>query len=418
MTMRHLFIIPLVILLFGVQGAIAASIDISPAGNGTFIIQGSGMDGVAGIQLIVTYDKSSLASPSVTQGSLVSGAMMAANTNNPGSINIAIINTKPFSGSGQVATITFGTHTGNGSITVSSSMINGAGAALPGGKGMASASDYQTSTAGSSGTITTPGVPFSQPTASSGSTGSSSSSTAPAPTATTYVGSVTTPADGQTRNSDQPRNTATKQSETPAVPEQSTEPAAGRQEESAAELPPVVEPKKADKIKVTTYAGILDLFRTYKGERSPAIFTALFSNEISPAIHQEPAVVLSDGTTPVKILVKLAASGDRSPNFSLNGAKLLSLKKGDPSTWIVEALPKAGVMQATLTILTEGDLIEYPLTLAPVVAGVSSADTEFAVFLADPKRDLNGDGRHDYQDDFVYTANFLIKKGTGGDIKK
>ncbi len=277
---------------------------------------------------------------------------------------------------------------------------------------MASASDYQTSTAGSSGTITTPGVPFSQPGASTGSTGS------PSNTATTYVGTMTTPPDGQTRNSDQPRNAATKQSETPAVPEQSTEPAAGRQEESAAELPPVVEPKKADKIKVTTYAGILELFRAYKGERSPAIFTALFSNEISPAVHQEPAVVLSDGTTPVKILVKLAASGDRSPNFSLNGAKLLSLKKGDPSTWIVEALPKAGVMQATLTILTEGDLIEYPLTLAPVVAGVSSADTEFAVFLADPKRDLNGDGRHDYQDDFVYTANFLIKKGAGGDIKK
>ena len=413
MTIRHLLIIPLFVLLFGVQGSFAASIAITPTGNGTFIIQGNGMDGVAGIQLLVKYDTASMASPSVTQGSLVSGAMMAANTNNPGSINIAIINTKPFSGSGQVASINFATHTGTGSITVSSSMINSKGAPVAGG-GTVNASDYQTSTTGSSSSGDLSG----QSGGSTGSTGSSSSTTATAPTATTYVGTVTTPPDGQNRNSDQPRNTEIKQAETPVVPEQSNEPATAKPEEPAADATPATEPKKADRIKVTTYSGVLDLFRAYRGERSSAIFTALFSNEISPTIRQEPAVVLSDGKTPVKIFVKLETSGDRSPNFSLNGAKLVSLKKDAASTWVVEALPKVGIMQATLTILTESELIEYPLTLAPAVAGISPAEAEFAAFLADSKRDLNGDGRHDYLDDFIYTANSLVKKAAGGNTKK
>ena len=37
--------------LFGVQGAFAASVAITPSGNGSFVIQGNGMEGVAGIEL-------------------------------------------------------------------------------------------------------------------------------------------------------------------------------------------------------------------------------------------------------------------------------------------------------------------------------------------------------------------------------
>jgi hypothetical protein len=80
-------------------------------------------------------------------------------------------------------------------------------------------------------------------------------------------------------------------------------------------------------------------------------------------------------------------------------------------------------MRATMTIMTDSDIIEYPLTLAPPIKDISPAEANFTVFLKDsgatpPKRDLNGDGRHDYLDDFIYTANYLIRKGAAGKIKK
>jgi hypothetical protein len=54
---------------------------------------------------------------------------------------------------------------------------------------------------------------------------------------------------------------------------------------------------------------------------------------------------------------------------------------------------------------------------------ISPFVADFAQFLKDgsepkPKRDLNGDGRHDYQDDFIYTVNYLIVKDSVGKVKK
>ena len=174
---------------------------------------------------------------------------------------------------------------------------------------------------------------------------------------------------------------------------------------------------------MTSYKGVLDNFREYKGEKSPASFIALFNKEITPTVRQEPAVALSDGKTPLKLRVTLEKAVDKSPTFSLNGAKLVSLNRDASSAWIIEALPQAGTERASLTIMTDSDIIDYPLTLAPPIKDISPAEADFAAFLKDsgaavPKRDLNGDGRHDYLDDFIYTANYLVRKGAAGKIKK
>lgn len=175
---------------------------------------------------------------------------------------------------------------------------------------------------------------------------------------------------------------------------------------------------------MTSYKGTLENFRAYKGEKTPANLIALFNKKIAPAIRQEPAVVLSDGKTPVKIVAKIETADGKAPNFSLDGAKLVSLSKDDASsTWIVETLPQTSTVRASLTILTDSDIIVYPLTLAPPVEGVSSAEEDFVVFLKDsgaatPKRDLNGDGIHDYLDDYIYTANYLMRKSSTGKAKK
>ena len=157
---------------------LAASVSVTPTGNpASFSVDGTGMDGVAGIQLDIAYDAASMSSPTVTQGGLVSGAMLAANTSRPGFIKIAIVSTRAFSGSGQIATISFASKTGSGGITsVTSSMIDSKGSSL------ASSTTNVAAETATQGFITTPGVPFSQP-----------SQQTTSPTTTTQQGSSTTP---------------------------------------------------------------------------------------------------------------------------------------------------------------------------------------------------------------------------------
>jgi hypothetical protein len=412
MTRIPVLLMMIALVFMSVQAALAASVTIIPAAAGTYILQGDGMDGVAGIDLTLIYDSSSLSGPTVSQGSLVAGALMGVNTSNPGSIKIAIISTRVFSGSGQIATVNFATRNGTGGITSAFvNMINSQGAPItsqvvvPGGG---------TATATPPGFTTTPGVPFSQP--GTAATGTSSVSAAVASSVTTTLGVVSVPADVQPKID-------TKPADTPRVPERTAEPATAAPVVPSDEVKTAAESQKPDRVKMTSYKGVLDIFRAYSGEKTPSIFTALFNREITPAIRQEPSASLSDGNTALNILVKFETSVDTAPNFSLNGATLLSLNRDASLAWTIEALPRAGSVQATLTILTDSEIIEYPLTVAPPVEGISPAEEDFAVFLTDsgaakPRRDLNGDGRHDYLDDFIYTANYLKKQSARGTTKR
>ena len=95
-----------------------ASLSIVPAGNGNYVLQGDKLVGVAGMQITVSYDSSAMSSPSVSQDDLFSGAMFAANANIPGTIRVALVGTTPFSGSGQIATVSFASDAGTGSISL------------------------------------------------------------------------------------------------------------------------------------------------------------------------------------------------------------------------------------------------------------------------------------------------------------
>ncbi|MFA7062471.1 MAG: cohesin domain-containing protein [Pedobacter sp.] len=428
---RHLFSI-VFILLLEASIAMGASVSVKASGNGVFILQGDHMDGVAGIDLNVNYDSSSLASPKVDQGRLVSGgAMFTANPNfGLNAIKISIIRTSAFSGTGPLAVIAFASHTGSGIITVSTSMIDSNGNTVLGGE-RTSATDFQTSTIDSKNFISTAGVPFNQPSSTSTttatvSTGSQNITAAP-------VSSSTTSNPGTASiSSDLPTKNDTKTNDTNGIPVAYAEPSTNRQiepfvETKTVEPPagkiPVSEPQKQVSPKSTSYKGVLENFRAYHGEKTLAILIALFNKKIAPTIRQEPVVAVSDGKTPVKIVAELKGVSDKSPNFALNGAKLVSLNMDDASIWIVETLPQANIMQASLTILTDKDIIEYPLTLVPPVDGISPAEKDFEIFLSDngaatPKRDLNGDGKRDYLDDYFYTAHYLIMKGAAGKAKK
>jgi hypothetical protein len=396
-------ILSLLLNLFGASIALCASVTAIPYGGGIYSIQGSNMNGVAGIELNIGYDAASLGTPKVVQGALVSGALMQSNTAIPGTIKVAIIRVAPFSGSGEIASISFTTQTGSGGITsITSSMIDNKGTTVASQASVAA----NTQTA-DSGLISTPGVPFSQPTATTTTSSTTSTTATPSTSSTSMpsvLGTVTMPSDASAKSDTKPTETTIQPQ--PAV---TGEPVADKSSEQAVVEKPAVEPQKQEKVKVTVYVGILENFRVYKGEKTPGILTALFNKEIAPNISQEPAIAINDGKNPVKILVKLEIPDDKSPNFALNGAKLVSLSKDNTTGWVIEALPHTGIIEASLTILTDNETIEYPLTLTPASPKTTAVDADFVLFLKDSKRDLNGDGKHDYLDDYIYTANYLLK---------
>jgi Cohesin domain len=386
--------------LFSAAIALGASVSLTPLGNGVFIIYGNQMDGIAGIDLIANYDTSLLAAPKIDQGSFISeGAMFIANpTSTPDTIKIIIIKANSFSGSGQIATISFASHTGTGNIAITTSMIDSSGTPVPGG-GSLTASDFQTAT------------PTTTPTAITNTSGSTTGAGDLTPK---YLGTVSMPVDNPAKGDTKPADAIVM----PAPPSETVPPL------PAEPLPienPSPETVKSEEIKLITYTGVIERFRSYKGEKTPASLISLFRQEIAPRIHQEPLVALSDGITVVKILADLPATGKKSPVFALNGAKLVSLKNNETTTeWIVEALPHTNAIKARLTIFIGTNIIEFPLTIAPPVKGASQTETDFIAFLSDsgsanPKHDLNGDSKHDYLDDFIYTANYLAQKET---IKK
>ncbi len=401
----------LIIILGLTTGALAAGITITPQGNGVFSINGYKMDGVAGIELYVNYDSSTLASPTTVAGSLVAGSLLTDNPNfAPNTIKIAIIKQTGFSGTGQLAVVSFASHTGTGSITVSSNMIDTKGVAVQT-SARATAMDFQSSSTVASVNWSGTNTTNTSGTTNTGNTGS---------LIQTSLGTVSMPGDGQPGSDT--KAAPPKPADSNVAAAKPAEPLTVKAPEPPAVEKPAAEPQKPEKIRFISYPSILDDFRTYNGPKIPARLLELLNKQVAPVIRQEPAVALSNGKNILKIIVEISGAADKSPNFALSGAKLVSLHR-DAAAWIVEAMPQTGALLANLTILTDSDTIEYPLTLAPVVEGISASEADFAAFLKDgaapaPKRDLNGDGKHDYTDDYIYAVNFLVKKEVANKTKK
>ncbi|HEY3307024.1 MAG TPA: cohesin domain-containing protein [Desulfuromonadaceae bacterium] len=408
--------------------ALGASASVTALGNGIFTVQGNNMDGVAGIDLTLNYDSSSLASPSVNQGSLFTGAMFVANPNfAQGVIKIAVISSKSFSGSGPIATITFATHKGSGTVSIAAfKSINASGNAVGDGSSNNTATDSNTGNTGSTGNTGNMSNITTNNTVNTGDTKTNNASsttgsylppiTGSTSTISTSLGTVSMPSDSQTKMEAKPTESLSATSVPPADFSPRDEATAAPAELSIAIKNE--EPQKPEEVKIILNTGVLERFHTYQGEKSPAIMMALFKKEVSAKIRQEPAVALSDGNKIVKLIVDLPGSNGISPNFAFNEAKMISLGKDDNSEkWLIDVLPQKGTLKASITVLSGNTIIEYPLTVAAPIKDFSISEAEFKKFLQDngaksPRQDINNDGRHDYIDDFIYTANFIVQRNS------
>lgn len=409
---RHILLLIVTLLLLAAPPVYAASVSVAPVGDSSYSVDGSAMEGVTGIELNISYDSASLAAPNVAQGSLIYGAMLAANTTKPGNIRIAIISTRAFASSGQIVALNFASRSGTGGITAALvKMIDIKGkpvATSP----VTIVNSVPRAEETNSGMIANAGVPFSQPATTISSTSSAQPSTIQTSSGAVTTAGLISPGTITLQEDSKPKSAAKPtepEVQPPPVyePPEPVPPAAVPAEKEAAQ------PAKAAEAKVTTYKSVLEQFREYSGVKSPAGLSALFNKQIADNIQQKPQVALSDGATVITISVKLDAAADTAPNVALNGAELKSLRRDEAgAAWMIEALPETGVVEATLIVLTGGEMIEYPLTVAPLVKGLSLTDEGFVSFLkaVPAKRDLNGDGRYDYVDNYIFMANYLAKK--------
>ncbi len=405
---RYIFILlALAVSLLAVRAEAINQVEVVPApGNaGVFYLNGIDFVNVDGIEVELVYDTTALANPRITQGpELVSTYYYPNPKFTARSVKI-VASTISKIKSGHLATISFdliGSSTG--SMAVARRIISDStGTAAP--STSASGASIVTPTGTNTNltdprddTVNTPRAQDSSALSTSISGGGIS------------IGAVTLP-------QDQMATTERKPEYQPLVTDlrkDMTIPAASSESSKAGLEKSSSDDRKVEQ-KLVSYKSVVQHFKEFKGDRTSNALIALFAEAAIPEFTQEPLVAISDGLTSVKLTLILKPSRDEIPKFILQGANVKQLRgEGEEVKWTIEALPKKGVSEAKLTVIDGSMLMEFPLTVAPPAAvalnkGVKISEADFTAYLSKPaKYDLNSDGKFDYMDDFIYTANYIV----------
>ncbi|MBI5656375.1 MAG: hypothetical protein HZC44_05955 [Geobacter sp.] len=398
----------------------AAGVGITSGGGGVFYLQGYSMDGVAGMYISVTYDANSLSSPTVVQGSLISnqGGLLSYNTAATGSITMAAITTSSFSGNGVIATLTF---TRNSKVALKTPKVTVTGinsATNPVEISTVTETTDSSGTSGSSGT--TSGTEGTSGSGTTDTTTNTSTNTNTTTTPTTWLSGVTMPSDTAPAKE---KKDDVKQVEVPVTDAlKESAPSDAKDAGDVQEQPAEPKSEKAKEPKFLAYKGVLETLKAYTGPRQPKEILDLFGQQ-SKGYRQEPAVFLADGKKVLKVRLMPPHDAVSAPNVAINKeAQLVSFRRGDENSWVVELRPKIGAFQVVLTYFLDDIITEIPLTVAPLLATYNGkpfatlTEADFRQFLArggDPAaqkgNDLNGDGMTDYLDDYLFAANYLVQ---------
>ena len=378
------------------DGFAASTLTIAPSSDGVYALQGMGMDSVAAMDITVSYDPTTLASPQFTQGDLISGAMVAVNDTVPGTVHIGIVRTAPVKGTGVIATLTF-TRKGDGSgriLAIKASISNINGKPLPVISQIVQQSD---TTADVSNTSVTTGESAATSLASAAAAGTELSAKLVGPSSKF---------EGQGDPSAE-QSSGTGTAIEPSAASQSSMVSTGASGITAA--------SEHSGYKIQQFDSVLKKFQKFKGERTAKAVIGLFAQDEMTGYHQEPVVALSDGKTAVHITF-ISSSGEiKAKDVAVMGARLISVKK-DPdytNTWIAELMPEKGAYEASFAV-SDGTLKRiYPLTIAPKIdrkrnKSGKMTEKDLGAYLSDQRQDVNKDGKKNYLDDYIFTANYLF----------
>jgi hypothetical protein len=390
--------------------AIAApSVTMAPVSDSVYVVQGNGFSDASGMDITIRYDPTALAGPQVAQGGLVGGALMAINASTPGMIRLALVRIAAISGAGTIATITFtrGMSTGADILSLVSSAIDSSGKNIPVTSQVVNA--VKTADSGASGD---------QKTGQSTGTSPSTEPGTPGAATTPPIGivGIAVPVPGAPASDVQSANTSTVQP-VPDVQQPAADaivpPEAAKDSSGEKMIAKAVEPEPKT---IKMYPAVLERFRDFKGEKTPSALMDLFKVR-DKEVKQDPPIVLSNGKATVKIVLELDSRGNNN-NFLLDGVSLVSLKNKEKDLWVLELLPDAKTYEATVTVPRNNQLYVIPLTVAPpmdVNAG-RLTEADFKLYLKGkgttktPRSDRNKDGKRDYIDDFIFTANYLVQR--------
>ena len=170
-----------------------------------------------------------------------------------------------------------------------------------------------------------------------------------------------------------------------------------------------------DHAKETGKVSVLSLFKDYKGPRTPTTLTALFSRGGTPGVSQKPPIALSDGVSTVTLTVEY--DDPTSPNFSVTGGKLLTLKR-EGKRYLLNIVPYVRTLEVSVSLLVGKSLTTMPLIVVPPLelkTLLPSGKLDEAAFATLLKRNSGASGAAsdnaagDYQDDYVLTAHYLLQ---------
>lgn len=165
---------------------------------------------------------------------------------------------------------------------------------------------------------------------------------------------------------------------------------------------------------------VVQRFREFRGKRGLKAFVTLFERSPRDMLIQEPPIALSDGKTPVRIILSQHLQEGNPPNIALSDAKLVHLGNEGEKSWVITVLPNEGTWNARLFIKVDEKTIEFPLVIAPPVKihrDISEKNfiAELDSFIADQAGSGNGEReslRH-FPYEYVFTANYLANSGDG-----
>jgi hypothetical protein len=360
------------------------TINVSFAGNNSYVVSGSELENVGRLELAVSYNSLLLTNPGLKSRNSFAGAAVALDTDYSGNLNLTVISSKPIQGKGAFATITFDPiGSSPGFIdSVTGRMYTAAGAQVP-------TVSY---------TVTNPTAPLDP----------SDPDDIPMirereAKGQSFMGGDVSylPPDGQE----------------PEITAQQAEAATASGENAAASAPEGAESAGEEKVAAAEQS-VLERFRLFQGERSAKKLTALFDPPPGASFRQEPPIVIADGKGTARVSIGQVA-GDKTPNFTFSSARYVSFHRVSGREWLVEAKPEQGVSSAEIVILCGGKVRRIPLTVTPaarvdITAPGTVTEADFEIFLKErgsasaPKYDLNGDGKRDYLDDYIFTANYLL----------
>lgn len=333
-----------------------STLTIFPIDSGTFSLRGDLLDKISNLDVSVIYDAGTLTNPRVSCGALASQASCSADTSTSGMVRLQIGGGRPVSGWGQLATFNFNLQAEDAGIIQSMD---------------ARATDVN----GDAVAVET---------------------------------RVINPDPDQAPKRRLPRRDPQLEAARPAT---STISAGGGVTQGSSEPAQVIvldgSAKKTEVVKeppLRKVESVLDRFRAGSA-MTPDQRMALFRKNVEN-LQQEPAVVLSDGRSTVRLIVQIAAD-QKNPRFVLSGVSYRALRQ-DGGQWSIEVLPAAGVYQATMKVLTDKAAIEYPLTVAPPLAML--ADGTINAGTAHSGCSGSGEAMPAYLLEYIRYANLLAEK--------